>query len=63
MSRWEEYAAEAHVRGALGLELFIVLSTLAGEADAVRAALPDHLAYQRELELADRLVLAGSAFG
>ena len=59
MVAWNDYRAEARARGALALELFVVESTPAGAPEAVKAALPDHLAYQRELEEAGTLVLAG----
>ena len=59
MPRWDDYKAEARSRGALALELFVVRSVPAGDGAAVRAALPDHLAYQARLEAEGALVLAG----
>lgn len=59
MPKWEDYKAEARSRGALALELFVVHSTPVGEPADVKAALPDHLAYQAQLEAAGALVLAG----
>ena len=59
MVQWTEYRDTAAARGALALELYIVDSTPSGDAEAVKAALPDHLAYQREMEQKGRLVLAG----
>jgi len=59
MVAWSDYKITARVRGALALELFVVESTPAKTADSVKASLPDHLAYQRELELSGVLVLAG----
>ena len=59
MVAWTEYRDTAAARGALALELFIVESTPAGDPEAVKATLPDHLAYQRDMEQQGRLVLAG----
>ena len=59
MPKWEDYKAEAKNRGALALELFVIVTTPIAAPDVVRAALPAHLAYQRELELSGQLVLAG----
>ena len=59
MPKWDDYKQEAKGRGALALELFVVQSTPAAAPEAVRAALPLHLAYQRDLELSGQLVLAG----
>ncbi len=59
MVAWTEYRDTAAARGALALEVFIVESTPTGDPEAVKAALPDHLAYQREMEDQGRLVLAG----
>lgn len=59
MPRWEDYKAEAKARGALALELYVVHSVPAGDGAAVRAALPDHLAYQSRLETEGSLVFAG----
>lgn len=59
MVAWADYKAEAKSRGALALELYVVLSTPAKEPQDVKAALPDHLAYQAELESAGSLAFAG----
>ncbi len=59
MPKWDDYKREAKGRGALALELFVVTSTPIAAPEAVKAALPAHLAYQRDLELAGQLVLAG----
>lgn len=59
MPKWEEYKAHARERGALALELFVVESTPSEEGPAVPAVLPDHLAYQREMEIAGHLAFAG----
>ena len=59
MVPWEEYKSHAKERGALALELYVVRSMPTGDPEAVKASLSDHLAYQRELEEAGRLVMAG----
>lgn len=59
MPKWQDYKAEARSRGALALELFVVHSVPTGDGAAVRAALPDHLAYQAEMEARGVLALAG----
>lgn len=59
MPKWEEYKAQAKDRGALALELYVVESAPAGSPEAVKDTLPAHLDYQRELEAAGKLALAG----
>jgi len=59
MVAWTEYRAGAKERGALALELYVAHSTPAGEPGDVKAALPDHLAYQATLERAGHLAFAG----
>ena len=59
MPKWEEYKAQAKERGALAMELFVVRSTPAGDMDLVKATLPAHLAYQKDMETAGTLVMAG----
>lgn len=59
MPSWNEYKETARARGSLALELFVVESTPRAAPEALRATLPAHLAYQRELESAGHLVLAG----
>ncbi len=59
MVAWTEYKEGAKARGALALELYAAVSTPAKEPQDVKAALPDHLAYQAELERAGALALAG----
>ena len=59
MPGWEDYKAEARSRGALALELYVVQSVPAGDPAAVKAALPDHLAYQARMEAEGKLALAG----
>lgn len=59
MVAWNDYKAQAKSRGALALELFVVRSTPAAAPEAVKASLPAHLDYQRSMEEAGKLVLAG----
>lgn len=59
MPKWEEYKAEAKGRGALAMELFVVRTVPAGDMGLVKATLPDHLAYQKKMEAAGALVMAG----
>ena len=59
MSSWSDYCAVARSRGALALELYIVESTPAGSPDDIRKVLPEHLAYQKKMEAAGSLFLAG----
>jgi len=59
MPKWSEYRKTARSRGALAFELFIVESTLVKSAESAQAILPQHLEYQKEMELAGKLVLAG----
>ncbi len=59
MPKWEDYKSEAKSRGALALELYVVVSEPAGDGAAVKANLPDHLAYQAKLEASGALVFAG----
>ena len=59
MVKWADYKTEAKSRGALALELYAAQSTPALGPDAVKASLPDHLAYQARLETAGQLAFAG----
>jgi uncharacterized protein YciI len=59
MPSWKEYKDIARSRGALALELYVVESTPRATPEELRETLPDHLAYQQELEAAGNLVLAG----
>jgi uncharacterized protein len=59
MPKWEDYKSEAKGRGALAMELFVVRSEPAGDMEKVKANLPAHLAYQKEMEAAGTLVMAG----
>lgn len=59
MVAWNEYKELARGRGALALELYVVESTPSSTPEKVKAVLPAHLEYQREMELNGKLVLAG----
>lgn len=59
MVAWNDYKAQAKARGALALELYVAYSTPAKAPEDVKASLPDHLAYQAELERAGKLAFAG----
>jgi uncharacterized protein len=59
MAGWEEYRAQARSRGALAAEFFVARSIPVGSPEAIAKAVPDHLAYQGELEARGALVLAG----
>jgi len=59
MPAWNDYKAEAAARGALAFELYAVQSVPAGDPAAIKANLPDHLAYQAEQEKRGALFLAG----
>lgn len=59
MPTWDDYKAHAISRGALAFEIYIAESTPSESGPAVPEILPDHLAYQRELEIAGKLAFAG----
>lgn len=59
MPAWNDYKTEAKSRGALAFELYAVHTVPAGDPAAVKANLPDHLAYQGEQERQGALFLAG----
>ena len=59
MTTWSEYRETARLRGSLAFELYIVESTPAISADEMLKILPDHLDYQKQMELAGKLFLAG----
>ena len=59
MVAWADYKADAKSRGALALELYVATSTPAGAPEEVKASLPEHLAYQAELERNGALAFAG----
>ncbi|MEO9683935.1 MAG: YciI family protein [Tateyamaria sp.] len=59
MVAWADYKSDAKSRGALALELYAAVTTPAKDPGDVKAAVPDHLAYQAELERAGALAFAG----
>ncbi len=59
MPSWNDYKEMARGRGALALELYVVVTTPAKTPEDVKAALPDHLDYQRKMEEQSVLVMAG----
>lgn len=59
MTAWNDYRDMAKSRGALALELFVAISIPTGSIESVKAALPEHLAYQQTQEREGALVLAG----
>jgi uncharacterized protein YciI len=59
MPAWNDYKAEAKKRGALAMELFLVKTNPAGDMDLIKETLPDHLAYQKQMEASGALVMAG----
>ena len=59
MPTWSEYKETARSRGSLAFELYIVESTPALSPDELSEILPDHLTYQKEMENAGKLFLAG----
>ena len=59
MVAWADYKSQAKSRGALALELYVAHSTPAKAPEDVKASLPDHLAYQAQLERSGHLAFAG----
>lgn len=59
MPKWDDYKTIARDRGALAFELFVVLSTPSAAPDEIKAVLPRHLDYQRQMESEGKLFLAG----
>ena len=59
MPKWEDYKAHAKERGALAWELFMVRTTPVKGPEEIQPVLPAHLAYQKQLEEAGSLVMAG----
>ena len=59
MPSWLEYKNIARERGALAKELYIVESLPATTGEEIQKNLPAHLAYQKEMEAAGKLVMAG----
>ena len=59
MPKWSEYKAISKERGSLAMELFIVQTRPIVAPEIMKEVLPAHLAYQKEMENAGHLVLAG----
>ena len=59
MPAWNDYKETARSRGGLAYEVYIVQSLPVGSPEELQRVLPDHLAYQREMEKAGKLMLAG----
>jgi len=59
MPTWNEYKDIAKSRGSLAMELFVVESTAETTSEEMQAVLPDHLAYQKDVEAQGKLFLAG----
>jgi len=59
MPKWNDYLAAARERGALAFEVYCVISVPAGDPDLLQRTLPDHLAYQKDLESQGVLMFAG----
>lgn len=59
MVAWTEYKSAAKARGALALELYVAHSVPAKAPEDVKASLPEHLAYQAQLEARGVLAFAG----
>jgi uncharacterized protein len=59
MTDWADYREQARSRGALAKELYMARSVPAGPPAEIARLLPQHLAYQSELEARGVLVLAG----
>lgn len=59
MPSWQEYKKIAKSRGALALELYVVHSNPNDDRDLLKATLPDHLDYQKDMEAKGALVFAG----
>ena len=59
MPSWSDYKSHAKERGALAHEVYMAQSTPQKSPEELQAVLPDHLAYQRQLEQAGQLMFAG----
>ena len=59
MPSWNEYKTIAKERGALAFELYVSHSTPVVPLDEIKPILPEHFAYQAELEAQGKLAFAG----
>ena len=58
-SAWQEHVERIAEKGVLAKQLYVVLTQPSGSLDAVRDNLPEHLAYQVELERKNIMFAAG----
>lgn len=58
-SAWQEHVERVAEKGVLAKQLYVVLTQPTGSLDAVRDKLPEHLAYQLELESKNIMFAAG----
>ena len=56
---WQEFIARVRSRGVLGKQLYVITTEPAGDLDAVRENMGDHLAYQESLEASGVMFAAG----
>ena len=56
---WKEKVADVRSKGVLGMQLYVVLTTPAGDMDAVLAQMGPHLAHQKKLEEQGVMFAAG----
>ena len=56
---WEAFVARVRERGVLGKRLYVITTEPTGDLDTVRENLPDHLAYQEQLEASGVMFAAG----
>ena len=59
MPSWEAYREAARARGSLAFELYVVLTIPVATQEELKACLPEHLDYQRQLENEGSLAFAG----
>lgn len=59
MPTWSDYKNISKERGSLAFELFCIRTELAASPEEMQKHLPEHLAYQQELERNGILFLAG----
>lgn len=59
MPKWKDYRQTSKERGSLAFELYIVESKPAMPPEQMMEIVPDHLAYQGDMESKGKLFLAG----
>lgn len=57
--KWSNKVADVRSKGVLGMQLYVILTTPAGDMDAVLAQMGPHLAYQKQLEQEGIMFAAG----